>query len=315
MSKWTHRHLVDLHDMSREDIEAIFETANSFREVNLRDVKKVPTLRGKSVICLFFEPSTRTRVSFELAAKRLSADTINVAGSSSSLTKGETILDTAKNLEAMNVDLLVVRHPVAGIPRVLADNCKASIINAGDGMRSHPSQALLDMYTIKERFGKIDGLHVGIVGDILHSRVARSNIIGLLKMGAKVTVCGPSTLMPPGIEAYGIDVAPTVDDLIEDVDVLMLLRLQKERQKQKYLSSVNEYSKVWGVNEKRLAAAKKKILIMHPGPTNRGVELAGNVADGMHSLILNQVTNGISIRMAILYLLSTVRDEGLLGVS
>ncbi len=313
MSKWTHRHLVDLHDLSREDIEMIFESANSFREVNTRDVKKVPTLRGKSVICLFFEPSTRTRVSFELAAKRLSADTINISGSSSSLTKGETILDTAKNLEAMNVDLLIVRHPVAGIPRVLADNCKAGIINGGDGMRAHPSQALLDMYTIQERFGKIDGLHVGIVGDILHSRVARSNIVGLLKMGAKVSVCGPATLMPPGIESYGVDVVESVDDLIKEVDVLMLLRLQKERQKQKYLASVNEYSTVWGVNEKRLEAAKKEILIMHPGPTNRGVELSGDVADGGHSVILNQVTNGIAIRMAILYLLSTVRDEGLVS--
>ncbi|MFT5386930.1 MAG: aspartate carbamoyltransferase catalytic subunit [Candidatus Omnitrophota bacterium] len=308
MGQWSHRHLVDLQNLSKEDIEIIFETANSFKEVSTRDVKKVPTLRGKSVICLFFEPSTRTRVSFELAAKRLSADTINVSGSSSSLSKGETVLDTAKNLEAMNVDILIVRHGSAGIPKVLADNCNASIVNAGDGMRAHPSQALLDMYTIKEKFGKIEGLHVGILGDILHSRVARSNIIGLLKMGAKVTVFGPKTLLPKGIESYGVDVASSVDDLISKVDVLMLLRLQQERQKEKFLPSIREYSTIFGVNSERLKSAKKDILIMHPGPTNRGVELSASVADGSHSVILNQVTNGIAIRMAILYLISTIRD-------
>ena len=304
MGQWRHKNLIDLHNFTREDMDLLFKTADSFREVSYREVKKVPTLRGKSVVCLFFEPSTRTRVSFELAAKRLSADTINISGSASSLLKGETILDMAKNLEAMNIDVLIVRHPSAGVPCILANHCKASIINAGDGMRSHPSQALLDMYTVREKFGKIEGLHIGIVGDILHSRVARSNIIGLLKMGAKVSICGPATLIPVGVESYGVSVYDCIDDLIARVDVLMLLRLQQERQQQKYLPSIREYATVFGLNALRLKKAKKDIVIMHPGPTNRGVELSADVADGECSVILNQVANGIAIRMAILHLLS-----------
>jgi len=313
MSEWTHKHLLDLKSLSRDDLNLILETANSFKEVSARDVKKVPALRGKTVVSLFFEPSTRTRASFELAAKRLSADTINIAASTSSLSKGETVLDTARNIEAMNVNLIIVRHATAGVPYVLAENLQSSVVNAGDGCRAHPTQALLDMFTIKEKLGRLEGLHVAILGDILHSRVARSNINGLLTMGAKVTVCGPSTLMPVGIDKWGVDVCYNVEDFIRQVDVLMLLRIQKERQDQKFLPSLREYAKRFGINKAKLQKAKKDILIMHPGPTNRGLELSAEVADGEHSVILNQVTNGVAIRMAVLYLLlgakSKVQEE------
>ena len=309
MAEWTNHSLLDLKSLSAQEIELVLETAKSFKEVSAREVKKVPALRGKTVVMLFFEPSTRTRTSFELAAKRLSADTINIAASSSALSKGETILDTAKNIEAMNVDAIIVRHSCAGVPLVLSDNLRASIINAGDGCRAHPTQALLDMFTIKEKLGKIKGLNVSIVGDILHSRVARSNIWGLTKLGANVTVCGPSTMMPVGIEKLGVKVSYDIDAVIPDSDVIMLLRIQKERQKDKYLPSIREYAKSFGVNKDRLKNAKKDVLIMHPGPTNRGVELSAEVADGEYSVILNQVTNGVAIRMAVLYLLLGTKES------
>ena len=286
----------------------VLETAKSFKEVSARDVKKVPALRGKTVVMLFFEPSTRTRTSFELAAKRLSADTINIAVSSSALSKGETILDMAKNIEAMNVDAIIVRHSCSGVPLILADNLSASIINAGDGCREHPTQALLDMFTINEKLGRIKGLNVSIVGDISNSRVARSNIWGLTKLGANVTVCGPSTMIPFGIEKLGVKVSYDIDAVIPESDVLMLLRIQKERQNDKNLPSIREYAKTFGVDNERLKRAKREVLIMHPGPTNRGVELSAEVADGEYSVILNQVTNGVAIRMAVLYLLLGIRE-------
>lgn len=307
--KWQRRHLLDLQDLSREELELILKTAKSFKEVSTRDVKKVPALRGKTVVMLFVEPSTRTRTSFELAAKRLSADTISITPSASSLSKGESILDTARNIEAMNVDMLVVRHKSAGVPKILSENLKSCVVNAGDGCRAHPTQGLLDLFTIKERLGKIEGLQVGIVGDILHSRVARSNIWGFNKMGAQVTVCGPATLIPPEIEKFGVQVSHDVDAVIRQSDVLMVLRLQKERQEEKFLPSVREYSRVFGITSERLKVAKKELIIMHPGPTNRGLELSADVADGERSVILEQVTNGVAIRMAVLYLLAGVKSE------
>jgi len=307
MMEWTKHNLLDLESLQKEEIDLILETAKSFKEVSTRDVKKVPALRGKTIVMLFFEPSTRTRTSFELAAKRLSADTLNIASSTSSLSKGETILDTARNIEAMNVDMIIVRHKSSGVPKIFAENLKSSVINAGDGCRSHPTQALLDIFTIKEKLGKIEGLNVAIVGDILHSRVARSNIWGLTKLGANVTLCGPSTLMPVDIERMGVKVEYNVDKVIKQSDVVMALRLQKERQEENFLPSIREYSKVFGLNKERLKAAKKGLLIMHPGPTNRGVEVSADVADGEYSVILEQVTNGVAIRMAVLYLLSGTR--------
>ncbi|MBF0522197.1 MAG: aspartate carbamoyltransferase catalytic subunit [Candidatus Omnitrophica bacterium] len=312
MSEWTKHDLLDLQNLSKEEIELILQTAKSFKEVSSREVKKVPALRGKTVVLLFFENSTRTRTSFELAAKRLSADTINISVSSSSVSKGETMLDTAKNIEAMNVDAIVVRHGSSGVPKILAENLNACVINAGDGCRAHPTQALLDIFTIKEKLGKIEGLQVGIVGDILHSRVARSNIWGLTKLGAKVTVCGPSTLMPVDVEKLGVKVSYDVDDVIKESDVLILLRVQKERQQENYLPSIREYAKKFGVNKDRLKPAKKNILIMHPGPTNRGVELSAEVADGEYSVILDQVTNGVAVRMAVLYLLLGTKEPGII---
>lgn len=308
MAEWTKHSLLDLKSLSVEEIEMVLETAKSFKEVSARDVKKVPALRGKTVVMLFFEPSTRTRTSFELAAKRLSADTINIAVSSSALSKGETILDMAKNIEAMNVDAIIVRHSCSGVPLILADNLSASIINAGDGCREHPTQALLDMFTINEKLGRIKGLNVSIVGDISNSRVARSNIWGLTKLGANVTVCGPSTMIPFGIEKLGVKVSYDIDAVIPESDVLMLLRIQKERQNDKNLPSIREYAKTFGVDNERLKRAKREVLIMHPGPTNRGVELSAEVADGEYSVILNQVTNGVAIRMAVLYLLLGIRE-------
>lgn len=302
MDKWTKHHLLDLQSLSREELETILETAKSFKEVSARDVKKVPALRGKTIVSLFLEPSTRTRGSFELAAKRLSADTINMSGTGSSLSKGETILDMAKNIEAMNVDLIIVRHSAAGVPYQLANNLKAAVVNAGDGCRAHPTQALLDMFTIMEKKGRIEGLKIVIVGDILHSRVARSDIVGLTKLGAEVTVCGPSTLVPVGIEAMGAKVSYDLDETIKDKDVIILLRLQRERQKDNYLPSIREYATKFGVNMNRLKNAKKDVFVMHPGPTNRGVELSAELADGDYSVILDQVTNGVAVRMAVLYL-------------
>lgn len=307
MTEWVRHDLLDLQGMSQEEIGMILETAKSFKEVSSRDVKKVPALRGKTVVMLFFEPSTRTRSSFELAAKRLSADTINIAAGSSSLSKGESVLDTARNIEAMNVDAIVVRHSSSGVPQVLSENLNASIINAGDGCRAHPTQALLDMFTIQEKLGKIKGLKVAIVGDIRHSRVARSNIWGLTTMGAEVTVCGPSTLVPPEIERMGVKINYDIREVIRQADVLMPLRIQMERQQQMFLPSLREYAKEFGIDAKKLELAKKNVIIMHPGPTNRGLELSAEVADGKYSVILDQVTNGVAVRMAVLYLLLGVK--------
>ena len=301
MPDWKHKHLLDLQDVTREDIELILETAKSFKQVSAREVKKVPALRGRTVALLFAEPSTRTRTSFVLAAKRLSADTLTIQGASSSLTKGETILDTALNIQAMNVDLVVVRHGASGTPYILAQGTHMS--NAGDGCRSHPTQGLLDMFTMKEKLGKIEGIKVAIVGDILHSRVARSNIAGLTKMGAHVVVCGPGTLIPVGIETMGVEVTTDIYKALQDADVVMGLRMQKERQQEAFLPSMAEYVREFCITMDRLKKAKPGALVMHPGPTNRGIEIAAEVADGPQSVILEQVTNGIAVRMAVLYLL------------
>ena len=309
MSEWLRHDLLDLEELSKEEIELVLNTARSFKEVSTRDVKKVPALRGKTVVMLFFEPSTRTRISFELAAKRLSADTLNVSAQSSSLSKGESIVDIAKNIEAMNVDMIVVRHASSGVPKILADALGPSVVNAGDGCHAHPTQALLDIFTMKERLGKVAGLNVGIVGDILHSRVARSNIWGLTKLGAHVTLCGPSTLMPVGIEKLGVKVTHDLKDILKNCDVLMALRLQRERQREKFLPSISEYARKFGINQEKLKSARKDILIMHPGPTNRGVEVSAEVADGPQSVILEQVTNGIAVRMAVLYLLAGTKKD------
>lgn len=308
---WRHHDLLDLSDFTRQEIELVLETAKSFKEVSSRDIKKVPALRGKTVVMLFFEASTRTRISFELAAKRLSADTLNVSIATSSASKGESILDTARNIEAMNVDLIIVRHKSSGAPKILADGLKAAVVNAGDGCRAHPTQALLDMFTLQEKLGKIEGLNIAIVGDILHSRVARSNIQGLIKLGANVTVCGPSTLMPVGIERMGVKVSYDLKKVLNHSDAVIALRLQMERQKDHFLPSIREYARMFGVNGAKLQNARKDIIVMHPGPTNRGVEVSAEVADGERSVILDQVTNGVAVRMAVLYLLLGKKGEGI----
>lgn len=295
--------LLGIRDLEVHEIEHILDLAKSFKEINTRSIKKVPTLRGKTVIHLFYEPSTRTRTSFDIAAKRLSADTYSITASASSLVKGETFLDTLKNLEAMKPDVFIIRHSASGTPHRMAQRTSAAVINAGDGMHEHPSQALLDMLTITENKGGLQGLTVLIVGDIAHSRVARSNLWGLTKMGAKVVVCGPTTLIPPEIERMGAAVCLHPEEAIPEADVIMVLRLQKERQQQMLLPSLREYSVVYGINAKRLTRARKDVVIMHPGPINRGVEISPEVADGPHSLILDQVTNGVAVRMALLYLL------------
>jgi aspartate carbamoyltransferase catalytic subunit len=303
MAKWTQKHLLDLDDVSREEIELVIETARSFKEVSSREVKKVPALRGKTVVLLFFEPSTRTRVSFELAAKRLSADTLSIAANVSSVTKGETVLDTALNIEAMNVDAMVVRHQASGVPQILSQGTKTVIINAGDGCRAHPTQALLDVFTMVDRLGSLDGKKVAIIGDILHSRVARSNMSALTTMGAHVTVCGPGTLLPIGVEKMGVEATSDIDRALDGADVVMALRMQKERQQELYLPSMTEYVREFCITAERLKKARPGALVMHPGPMNRGVEIAADVADGAQSVILEQVTNGIAVRMAVLYLL------------
>ena len=312
--EWRHHDLLDLSDWSRQEIELVLETAKSFKEVSSRDIKKVPALRGKTVVMLFFEPSTRTRISFELAAKRLSADTLNVVVSTSSTTKGESILDTARNIEAMNVDLIIVRHKSSGAAKILADGLNAAVVNAGDGCRAHPTQALLDIFTLQEKLGKVEGLNVAIVGDILHSRVARSNIQGLIKLGAKVTVCGPSTLMPVGIERMGVNVSYDLKKTLSHSDAVIALRLQMERQKDSFLPSIREYARMFGVNNSKLLNARPDIIVMHPGPTNRGVEVSAEVADGERSVILDQVTNGVAVRMAVLYLLLGKKTERIVTV-
>jgi len=295
--------LLEVRSLEPAEIELVLDTAESMKEIASRAIKKVPTLRGKTVVNLFLEPSTRTRTSFEIAGKWLSADVVNVSGSASSVVKGETLMDTAKNLEAMSPDCVVIRHAMAGAPHMLARALRAAIINAGDGAHEHPTQALLDLLTIREKKGHLDGLKVAIVGDIAHSRVARSNIYGMRKMGMTVTVAGPPTLIPPGVEELGVKVAHRLEEAIRDVDVVMMLRLQQERMQAALIPSLREYARLWGLTLERLAAAREDVLIMHPGPVNRGVELAPEVADSRYSVILDQVANGVAVRMALLYLL------------
>jgi aspartate carbamoyltransferase catalytic subunit len=295
--------LLGIKGMTADEITLILDTAATFKDVSERDIKKVPALRGKTVINLFYEASTRTRTSFELAGKRLSADVINISTSTSSATKGETLLDTARNIEAMKSDMIIVRHACSGAPEYLARMLKSSVINAGDGFHEHPTQALLDMFTIREKLGRLEGLTVAIVGDITHSRVARSDIHGLTTMGAKVRVCGPPTMVPPGIECMGAEVYYDTDKAVEGADVVMMLRLQLERQAAGLFPGVREYAGLFGLNRKRLERAAPHALVMHPGPMNRGVEIASDVADG-GSVILDQVTNGVAVRMAVMFLLS-----------
>ena len=301
---WTRKHLLGLDELTAEEIVHVLDTAESFREVSTRSIKKVPALRGKVVALMFFEDSTRTRMSFELAASRLSADTLAFSAKGSSVTKGETTLDTVRNIEAMGVDVFVIRHGQAGAPHMLARELKTSVINAGDGQHEHPTQALLDIFTIRQRLGKVAGLKVAIVGDIAHSRVARSNIIGLQKLGAEVVVIGPPTLVPSAISAMGCEISHNLENVLGDVDVINMLRIQFERFGGSLFPSVREYSRLYGMNAERLARCKKNVLIMHPGPINRGVEMTSEVADGPNSCILQQVTNGLAIRMAVLYLVS-----------
>jgi len=295
--------LLGIGDLTKDEIELILNTADAFKEVLTRDIKKVPTMRGKTVINLFLEPSTRTRVSFEIAEKRLSADTINISAQASSLAKGETLKDMAKNLEALNPEIIVIRHSVAGSPHMLARFCRFSVVNAGDGAHEHPTQALLDMQTIKGKKGRIEGLNIAIVGDITHSRVARSNILGFTRMGANVKVIGPPTLIPPFIEEQGVEISNNLDEGIKDMDVIMMLRIQKERVKRSLFPSIREYARLFCLTKKRMGYLKRGCLIMHPGPTNRGIEIDPEVADGPYSVIMDQVTNGIAVRMAVLYLL------------
>jgi aspartate carbamoyltransferase catalytic subunit len=307
--RWRRKDLLGIAELSPAEIELILDTAESFSEIGDRPIKKVPTLRGKTVLNLFFEASTRTRSSFEIAEKRLSADNINFSTSGSALEKGETLVDTALNLQAMAPDLVVIRHAHPGVPHMLAKRIKAGVINAGDGAHEHPTQALLDAFTIRRHKGKLDGLKVAILGDIEHSRVVRSNIHLLNKMGARLTIGGPRTLMPVEMEAMGVEVAYSLEDAIRDADVIMMLRVQLERQGRMAFPSVKEYFQLFGLTTARLAAAKDDVIIMHPGPMNRGTEIASEVADGPYSVILEQVTHGVSVRMAVLYLLSGVHEE------
>ena len=309
MIRWNRKDLLGLEDLSREEIELILSTAESFKEVSSREIKKVPALRGKTVVNLFYEPSTRTRVSFEVAAKRLSADVINVAIETSSIKKGETLVDTGRNIQALKADIIVVRHNSSGAAVMLARHVDISVVNAGDGWHEHPTQALLDMFTLKEKLGKIEGLNVSIVGDIAHSRVARSNIWGLTKLGAKVTVCAPKVLIPPGIEQMGVGVTHNVEEALKGADAVNILRMQVERDEGAVFPEQLEYFKNFGITQERLEKAKKKIVVMHPGPLNRGIEISSEVADGANSVILEQVTNGIAIRMAVLYLVAQGRDK------
>ena len=298
------KHLLGIAGLSREELLLILDSAEAMKEVGERRIKKVPALRGVTVVNLFLEPSTRTRMSFEIAEKRLSADTVNIAGSASSLLKGETLADMARNLQAMDPEMIVVRHAASGACHMLAEVCDARIVNAGDGMHEHPTQALLDAFTIRERKGRIAGLTVAIVGDLLHSRVLRSNILALTTLGAEVRVCGPSTLMLPDAGRFGVRATTSVDEAVEDVDVVMLLRMQLERMHGHFFPSLREYFALFGMTRDRLARAKDDVIVMHPGPMNRGVEIASDVADGPYSVILEQVANGVAVRMAVLYLLA-----------
>ncbi len=302
--KLERKDLLGLEELTREEIEFILETAGSFVEISERPIKKVPVLRGMTIVNLFYEPSTRTRISFELAEKRLSADTVNFAASSSSVSKGETLKDTARNIQAMSIDMLVMRHRAPGSAAFLADVLDCPVINAGDGPHEHPTQALLDLLTVKQKRGGADGLKVALVGDILHSRVARSNVWGFTKLGAEVTVCGPPTLIPPDIESMGARVSHDLNEVIPESDVLMMLRIQTERLEECFFPSIREYSELFGLDAEKMARAKPDVTVMHPGPINRGVEITPEVADGPHSVILDQVKYGLAVRMAVLYLLS-----------
>jgi aspartate carbamoyltransferase catalytic subunit len=301
---WTSKHLLDIKSLSADEIMIVLDTARAFKAVGERAIKKVPALRGKTVVNLFIEPSTRTRISFELAALRLTADVINFTAEASSLKKGETLKDTARNLEALNADIIIIRHQATGAPHFLSRFLKGSVINAGDGAHEHPTQALLDLFTIREKRGRISGLNVTILGDILYSRVARSNIWALLKLGAKVTLCGPSTLVPRTFEQMGCRVTYDVDEAIADADIINLLRIQHERQRKTMFPSIGEYSTLFGLTKARLAKTKPDAIIMHPGPVNRGVEIDSDIADSDRSLILDQVTNGLAVRMAVLFLVN-----------
>lgn len=294
--------ILDMASLSVEEIELILNTADRMKEISERPIKKVPTLRGKTVVLFFYEPSTRTRTSFDIAAKRLSADSLSLSRSTSSVVKGETLSDTARNLESMKPDAIVLRHSSAGAPQMLAEMVRTPIINAGDGMHAHPTQSLLDLMTVREKKGRIEGLRIAIIGDIAHSRVARSNCIGFTKMGADVVFAGPHTMIPKGVEALGASVVYDIDDAISDADVIMMLRIQKERQGNLLFPTEREYARIYGLNLNRLKRAKTDVLIMHPGPMNRGVEIAPDVADGPYSIILDQVTNGVAVRMALLLL-------------
>jgi aspartate carbamoyltransferase catalytic subunit len=296
--------LLAIADLSREELYLILDTAEAMREIGQRPIKKVPTLRGKTVVNLFFEPSTRTRTSFEIAEKRLSADTLNIAVASSSVLKGETLVDTVLNIEAMSPDMIVLRHASSGACHLLARICKSRIINAGDGMHEHPTQALLDAFTIREHKKRIAGLKVAVVGDLLHSRVLRSNVQLLTKLGADVWLCGPPTMVPVGIERFGVRVTTSVDEAVAGADVIMLLRIQQERMQGAFFPSLREYFTVFGMTAARVRLARPDVIIMHPGPMNRGVEIASDVADGPYSVILEQVANGVAVRMAVLYLLA-----------
>src|SRR3954447_305250 len=301
---WNRKHLLDIQSLSPEEITTVLDTATAFKAVGERAIKKVPALRGKTVINLFIEPSTRTRISFELAAQRLTADVINFSAEASSLKKGETLRDTVRNLEALNADIIIIRHSATGAPHFISRFLNASVVNAGDGAHEHPTQALLDVFTIREKKGKIEGLNVTILGDILYSRVARSNIWALTKLGAKVTLCGPSTLVPKIFEQMGCRVTYDVDEAIREADIINLLRIQHERQRKSMFPSLGEYASLFGLTQKRLALTKPDALIMHPGPINRGVEIDSEIADCGRSVILEQVTNGLAARMAVLFLVN-----------
>jgi len=307
--KWIRKDLLGLGDLSREEIELILDTAYSFKEISTRQIKKVPALRGKMVVNLFYEPSTRTRVSFEVAAKRLSADVINVAVETSSVKKGETLADTGRNIEALKADIIVVRHNCSGAALMLARHLDISVVNAGDGWHEHPTQALLDIFTLKEKMGKISGLNVVIVGDIAHSRVARSNIWGLTKLGANVVVCAPPVLIPAAIEQMGVRISHNIEEALENADAVNVLRMQFERDELGAFPKQMEYFRNFGITKERLGKAKRDIIVMHPGPLNRGIEMSSEVADGANSVILEQVTNGIAVRMAVLFLVAQGREK------
>jgi aspartate carbamoyltransferase catalytic subunit len=310
MSSLSSRHLLGLEGVPKDDIVRILDTAESFREVLDRPIKKLPTLRGITVLNLFYEPSTRTRISFELAQKRLSADTVNFTASTSSVKKGESLRDTVQNIEAMRIDMCVVRHQSSGVPYYLTKCLKANIINAGDGMHEHPTQGLLDMFTIRRKYNKLNGLRVVLVGDIKHSRVIRSNIWGLKTMGASVALCGPQTLLPLDVEKFGCDVYTDIDEALDGADVVNIMRIQLERQQSGLFPSQREYTNLFGITRERLKRLNRNYTVMHPGPMNRGVEVTSEVADSDHSVILDQVTNGQAVRMAVMYLLSGRKDEG-----